>query len=91
MRVSIVVTNYSWPGGPGRLDPELAWLAGATDQAGMDTMWVVDHLLQADPTAPPDDTEMLEAYTTPPIPRCRYPDKEQLCLSPRPRRPIAGP
>ena len=30
----------------------------------MDTVWVVDHLLQADPTAPPEDTEMLEAYTT---------------------------
>jgi F420-dependent oxidoreductase-like protein len=27
-------------------------------------MWVVDHLIQADPTAPPDDSEMLEAYTT---------------------------
>jgi F420-dependent oxidoreductase-like protein len=30
----------------------------------VDTVWVVDHLLQADPTAAPDDTEMLEAYTT---------------------------
>jgi F420-dependent oxidoreductase-like protein len=30
----------------------------------VDTVWVVDHLLQADPTAGPDDTEMLEAYTT---------------------------
>ena len=30
----------------------------------MDTLWVVDHLLQADPTAPPGDTEMLEVYTT---------------------------
>ena len=25
---------------------------------------VADHLVQADPTAPPDDTEMPEAYTT---------------------------
>ena len=30
----------------------------------MDTVWVADHLLQADPTAAPDETEMLEAYTT---------------------------
>ena len=30
----------------------------------MDTVWVADHLLQADPTAAPGDTEMLEAYTT---------------------------
>src|SRR5215208_1452162 len=64
MRVSIAVTNYSWPGGPDGLGPELARLVRAADRAGVDTVWVVDHLLQADPTAPPEDTEMLEAYTT---------------------------
>ena len=63
MRVSISLTNYSWPGHRG-LGPELARVAGQADQAGVDTVWVADHLLQADPTAGPDDTEMLEAYTT---------------------------
>ena len=64
MRVSIGVTNYSWPSGPGRLGSELARLVRDADQAGVDTVWVVDHLLQADPTAAPGETEMLEAYTT---------------------------
>ena len=64
MRVSLSVTNYSWPSGPQGLGPELARLAGAADQSGVDTVWVADHLLQADPTAAPDDSEMLEAYTT---------------------------
>src|SRR6266511_2256729 len=64
MRVSIGVTNYSWPGGTPGLGSELAQLVRGADQAGVDTVWVVDHLLQADPTAAPDDTEMLEAYTT---------------------------
>jgi F420-dependent oxidoreductase-like protein len=64
MRVSIGVTNYSWPAGPDALGSSLAELARGADQAGVDTVWVVDHLLQADPTAPPGDTEMLEAYTT---------------------------
>jgi F420-dependent oxidoreductase-like protein len=64
MRVSIGVTNYSWPGGPGRLGSELARLVRDADQAGVDTVWVVDHLLQADPAAAPGETEMLEAYTT---------------------------
>ena len=64
MRVSIAVTNYSWPGGPDGLGSELARLVRGADRAGVDTVWVVDHLLQADPTAPPEDTEMLEAYTT---------------------------
>ena len=61
MRVSLNLTSYSWPRGPGA---ELARLAGAAEEAGVDTVWVPDHLLQADPTAGPGDTEMLEAYTT---------------------------
>ncbi|HEX8132537.1 MAG TPA: LLM class F420-dependent oxidoreductase [Actinomycetes bacterium] len=63
MRVSINVTNYSWPSGPQELGPELARVASAADHSGVDTVWVSDHLLQADPTAAPDQTEMLEAYT----------------------------
>ncbi len=64
MRVSIGVTNFSWPSGPGGLGAELVRLVRAADQAGVDTVWVADHLIQADPTAGPDETEMLEAYTT---------------------------
>jgi F420-dependent oxidoreductase-like protein len=64
MRVSINVTNYSWPGGPARLGAELGAIARAAEEAGVDTVWVSDHLLQADPTAGPGETEMLEAYTT---------------------------
>jgi F420-dependent oxidoreductase-like protein len=63
MRISISVTNYSWPAGPHRLSAELQRVAGSADEAGLDTIWVTDHLIQADPTAPPADTEMLEAYT----------------------------
>lgn len=64
MRVSINVTNYSWPSGPRALGSELARLARAADEAGVDTVWVADHLIQADPTAAPEDSDMLEAYTT---------------------------
>lgn len=61
MRVSINVTNYSWPGN--RPGDELGRLARTADEAGIDTVWVADHLFQADP-ALPDDADMLEAYTT---------------------------
>jgi len=63
VRVSITITNYSWPGGPPALGGELAAVAAAADEAGVDTVWVADHVLQADPTAGAD-TEMLEACTT---------------------------
>lgn len=57
------ITNYSWRRdheGPAR---DLGRIARAADDAGLDTVWVADHLLQADPAAPAD-AEMLEAYTT---------------------------
>jgi F420-dependent oxidoreductase-like protein len=63
MRLSIGMTSYSWPGSPGTLPSELERVVAAAERAGVDTLWVVDHLIQADPTAPPGDTEMLEAYT----------------------------
>lgn len=64
MRVSVSITNYSWPGGVTGIRPALAEVARAADEAGLDGVWVADHLLQADPFAAPEDTEMLEAYTT---------------------------
>jgi F420-dependent oxidoreductase-like protein len=60
MRVSIGVTDFSWPGG---LTGELAGIAAAAEDAGLDTLWVADHLLQADPHSSPESA-MLEAYTT---------------------------
>jgi alkanesulfonate monooxygenase SsuD/methylene tetrahydromethanopterin reductase-like flavin-dependent oxidoreductase (luciferase family) len=63
MRVSLNVTNVSWPDGPATLASDLAGIAAAAEEAGLDTLWVSDHLLQRDPGAVPD-SEMLEAYTT---------------------------
>ena len=55
MRISISVTNYD--------GADLREIARAADEAGVDTLWVTDHLIQADPHASPDGA-MLEAYTT---------------------------
>jgi F420-dependent oxidoreductase-like protein len=63
MQISVSVTNYSWPNGPEALSGELEAVAHAADEAGLDTVWLADHLLQADPNSTPD-AEMLEAYTT---------------------------
>jgi F420-dependent oxidoreductase-like protein len=63
MSISLSVTNYTWPDGPRGLAGHLGEIAAAADEAGLDTLWVADHLLQADPNATAD-SEMLEAYTT---------------------------
>jgi F420-dependent oxidoreductase-like protein len=63
MRLSLNVTNYSWPDGADRIAGQLAQVVGAADEAGLDTVWVGDHLIQGDPTSTPE-AEMLEAYTT---------------------------
>lgn len=63
VRISINITNYSWAEGPARLGAQLGRITRAADDAGLDTVWVPDHLLQCDPNST-SDAEMLEAYTT---------------------------
>ncbi len=63
MKLSISLTNYTCPGSPRTLAKYLSDLAAQADDAGVDTLWVADHLLQMDPNASIDDP-MLEAYTT---------------------------
>lgn len=63
MRISISLTNYSWPEGPANIARPLAATARAAEDAGVDTVWVADHLLQTEPGSDPH-APMLEAYTT---------------------------
>src|SRR5436190_13873687 len=63
VRVSLNVTDYSWPEGASGLRARLGRLVLLADDAGLDTVWVPDHLVQAAPGSAPD-SEMLEAYTT---------------------------
>lgn len=61
MRVSISVSDYTWPGAA--MGPHLGDLVSAADDAGVDTLWLPDHVVQADPRKSPE-AEMLETYTT---------------------------
>jgi F420-dependent oxidoreductase-like protein len=63
MKLSIALTNYSWPDGSASLAAHVRDLARAVDDAGIDTLWVADHLVQVDPNAAIDEP-MLEAYST---------------------------
>jgi F420-dependent oxidoreductase-like protein len=60
VKLSVSVTNYSWP--DEEIGTRLASLAGFFDQTAVDTLWVADHLIQADPAVHPDEP-MLEAYS----------------------------
>jgi alkanesulfonate monooxygenase SsuD/methylene tetrahydromethanopterin reductase-like flavin-dependent oxidoreductase (luciferase family) len=60
VKVSVSITNYSWPT---PLASRVAELAAIVDASVIDTLFVADHLLQADPTASVEQ-EMLEAYAT---------------------------
>ncbi|BBX91770.1 TIGR03560 family F420-dependent LLM class oxidoreductase [Mycolicibacterium boenickei] len=59
MKLSVSVTNYSWRE---PIHQRLASLARFLDGTAVDTLWVPDHLVQADPASALDEP-MLEAYT----------------------------
>ncbi|MDH6194775.1 F420-dependent oxidoreductase-like protein [Mycobacterium frederiksbergense] len=60
MKLSVSVTNYSWPE---PIHERLLSLAVRLDDTAVDTLWVADHLVQADPSCGSDEP-MLESYTT---------------------------
>lgn len=62
MKLGLHVPDFTWPGGPERLGPELAALARTADDAGFDRLSVMDHVWQIGHVGPPEH-EMLEAYT----------------------------
>lgn len=62
MKISISITDYRAAPQFDGLRAQLAASARIVDDSDIDTLWVADHLLQADPTATFDDP-MLEAYT----------------------------
>jgi F420-dependent oxidoreductase-like protein len=63
VKLSLSVTNFSYPGTPEMIGAELMSVARTLDGTSLDTLWVCDHLWQADPSSNPEQP-MLEAYTT---------------------------
>src|SRR6187399_2274011 len=63
MKLGLSISNFTWPGRPTRLGPELAEIARAADKAGFDYLAVMDHFFQIRGIGPAEN-DMLEAYTT---------------------------
>lgn len=63
MRLGVHIPDFTWPGGPSALGPDLAAIARAVDSGGFDRLSVMDHVWQIRGVGPAEN-EMLEAYTT---------------------------
>jgi F420-dependent oxidoreductase-like protein len=63
MQIGLQIPDFTWPGGPQRLGPELARVARTADQAGFAHIAVMDHFFQIGAVGPAEN-DMLEAYTT---------------------------
>src|SRR6266542_5540070 len=61
MRLSIALGNHSWADGPATIGDHVSRIARIADQAGVDTLWAMDHLLQIPINGPATDP-LLEAY-----------------------------
>jgi F420-dependent oxidoreductase-like protein len=61
MKLGLQIPIYTWPGGTAELGPKLAEIVRAAEDAGYDSIWVMDHYFQIFGDA---EREMLEAYTT---------------------------
>jgi F420-dependent oxidoreductase-like protein len=63
MRIGVQVPSFTFPGGPDRIGPTFGQFARDADQAGLHSLWVMDHFFQI-PTVGSADEPMLEAYST---------------------------
>jgi F420-dependent oxidoreductase-like protein len=63
MEVGLHVSDFTWPGGPGRIARDLTRIAETAEGQGFAKLSVMDHVWQITNIGPPEK-EMLEAYTT---------------------------
>src|SRR5690606_7583009 len=63
MKLGLQVSYWSWPDAPGSIGPTFARIARDAEQAGLSSLWVMDHFFQIGSIGPPE-LDMLEAYTT---------------------------
>ena len=62
MKFGLQIPNFTWTGGPTELRDRLGAMARAADDAGFDSLWVMDHFLQI-PMVGREWQEMLDSYT----------------------------
>jgi F420-dependent oxidoreductase-like protein len=63
MRLGLQISSFDFPGGTQAIGPRLADVARAADDAGLASLWTMDHFFQIEYVGEVDEP-MLEAYTT---------------------------
>ena len=63
MKLGLQISSFTWPGGAEAIGPTLARVARAADDAGFDSIWVMDHFFQIRGIGKAEDP-MLEGWTT---------------------------
>jgi hypothetical protein len=63
VRIGLQVGSFTWPGGPAAIAPTLGAIARTAEDAGFDSLWVMDHLFQIRVYGEPDEP-MLEGIAT---------------------------
>src|SRR3984957_19703129 len=64
MKLGLALANFSWPLPAGELGPKITGLARQADDAGFDSLWVMDHLFMIRLGGLPPESPMPEAYAT---------------------------
>src|ERR1700747_3315184 len=64
MKLGIVFGDFSWPVPASELGGMISRLGRQADEAGVDSLWVMDHFFQIRLTGLPPESPMPEAYAT---------------------------
>ena len=63
MKVGLQIPSFTWPGAPDSIGPTLARIVRDADDAGFDSIWVMDHFFQIRSVGATEEP-MLEGWTT---------------------------
>jgi F420-dependent oxidoreductase-like protein len=62
MKIGIVLGDFSWPVPVAALGQQITSVARRADEAGIDSLWCMDHFFQIRMTGNPPESPMTEAY-----------------------------
>jgi F420-dependent oxidoreductase-like protein len=63
LKIGLQIDSFTWPGGTEAIAPTLGRIARTADEAGFDSIWLMDHFFQIRGVGPVTDP-MLEGWTT---------------------------